>query len=535
MWAETGVYNGGLSIYFPLSAYYETYSYTRNTASNNVKIYREVPVNEDYKQTVARFALTNLAGKLIGADWNKKNITNLDTLLESMQRNDNWNNDWKVLYEKAGVTESEDDPVLRRFTEQLEDRITTDKIKITIPEDDDHIYEDPAQVEIAGTEAVLVGDTVNIKVELFDKDINYIGTLGTTSSYSAGKQEVEKDGQRDTIYLVNSFNNVWHLLNNQICSLYVTKVNEDGSYRGYIPVCQWNSAGYASKEYMNDGETRNAYLLRLAEENNLTTIYLNVYCEINEKGEENFAVIGYSTVNDNGAAEISDMNMYNLDNYYYELLGGADEFTNIPDTSGICSLGTVYYDPTAGFSVTDEYVAGLSETYYVSDIYGNDYYLTECNLGKDNNLDDFYDYNIDSSSDNVMTWEKSQKEADRIREEAAVAASKEASDNNVDKSVTGTIDRSVENTGAKEIGAELSESDAAATEAAIAGASAVETTEAEAATTEITEAEVDNPEAAEPIVTVSATIYRADITCGKCGSADRNPARSYCNSGYRNL
>ena len=420
-WLEKDVENGGLSIYFPLAAYYKTEPsesgavYYNNSASDTVKIYNESDINKDYKIAVARFALLNIAGKLVGEDWKDLNINTPEDLVAQMRDNSNWSANWRVLYETAKVNESDpdNDPTLKNFEKILSERIQKDSITITKPDSDDK----PAMVEISKPETLAVGDVVEVKVELFDKDNHYVGSIGNTSLFS--QSESSESGK--AVYSLEPYDMVWYLLNDQICSMYVTGTSEDGSYQGYIPVCYWQDARSASNLDMNDGESRNEYLRRAERNEKVVTIYLNVKSD--EKGE-NLKVTSYSTVSSSGNVNAADTNLGNLEDSYFELLGGTDNFYGIDDTPTVFSLGTIYYEQKKDLSVTVDYVADVGQSYYISDVYGNDYYLTDYNLGEGKGLDDFYKY-YPSEDENgnpivAMTWEKSLEKAEQVREEAAI-------------------------------------------------------------------------------------------------------------------
>ena len=206
--------------------------------------------------------------------------------------------------------------------------------------------------------------------------------------------------------------------------MYITDIYEDSSYKGYIPVCFWADARSASTMDMQDNETRTDYLKRAAKEGKVKTVYLEVY---SDEAGENFQVGSYRTVNmQDGGVYAAEIDLDYLENRYYELLGGAEDLYTIQDTPTVFSLGTVYYEGKTELSVSTAYIEGLGNNYYVSDVYGNEYYLTDENLGTGQGLDDFYDTTSTSSgdegeSDSTMSWEKSQVIAEEVRQQAKEA------------------------------------------------------------------------------------------------------------------
>ena len=426
-WQQEGVQNGGLSIYFPLAAYYTTEdaenSHTNSSASDTVYIYDTVDVNEQYKKAVAKFALMNIAGRLVGADWAENNIRDRNDIISKMKSNGMWENDWDYLYMTADVDEQdENDETLKAFQRILDERITKEDIVVTLPErGENEPYTTPAEIKIEDVNPVSVGDTINVRVELFDKDSNRLGPIGNSNLYTQSRSS-ETEGS--VTYSLNPFNQVWYLLNGQICSMYITDIYDDSSYKGYIPVCFWADARSASTMDMQDNETRTDYLKRAAKEGKVKTIYLEVY---SDEAGETFQVGSYRAVNMNdGGVYAAEIDLEYLENRYYELLGGAEDLYTIQDTPTVFSLGTVYYEGKTELSVSTAYIEGLGNNYYVSDVYGNEYYLTDENLGDGQGLDDFYDTTSPSSgdegeSDSTMSWEKSQVIAEEVRQQAKEA------------------------------------------------------------------------------------------------------------------
>lgn len=427
-WQEPGVMNGGLSIYFPLSAYY-VMDYQKiasevcnNLASDVVKIYNEAEINEEYKLAIARFALMNIAGRFVGDDWTDVNITSKSELIDKIKRDYYWNEGWNILYETVGVNdEDQEDPTLKAFEKILSDRITKEDITVTLPEKDVHDqYDAPAEVKISDTKPITVGDAVNVTISLFDSDSHYLGTIGKTNQYSREKT----GGEDQTIYSVDPFDQVWYLLNGQICSMYITKTFDDGSYQGYIPVCYWIDARSASTLDMLDNESRTDYLKRAAREEKVTTVYLNVF---SDPAGENFSIGSYSTVSsDDGSVGAASIEFDKIEKKYYELLGGAGDLYTIQDTPRVFSLGTVYYEAEKELTVTTAYVEDISHEYSLSDVYGNEYSLIDSYFGEGKGLNNFYNsipvYDEQGNEVETMTYAKSQELAVEVREDAKKAA-----------------------------------------------------------------------------------------------------------------
>ena len=340
-----------------------------------------------------------------------------------MKSNGMWENDWDYLYMTADVDEQdENDETLKAFQRILDERITKEDIVITLPErGENEPYTTPAEIKIEDVNPVSVGDTINVRVELFDKDSNRLGPIGNSNLYTQSRSS-ETEGS--VTYSLNPFNQVWYLLNGQICSMYITDIYDDSSYKGYIPVCFWADARSASTMDMQDNETRTDYLKRAAKEGKVKTVYLEVY---SDEAGETFQVGSYRTVNmHDGGVYAAEIDLEYLENRYYELLGGAEDLYTIQDTPTVFSLGTVYYEGKTELSVSTAYIEGLGNNYYVSDVYGNEYYLTDENLGDEQGLDDFYDTTSPSSgdegdSDSTMSWEKSQVIAEEVRQQAQEA------------------------------------------------------------------------------------------------------------------
>ena len=471
---EKDVDNGGLSIYFPLAAYYER-DYTKdsvvlnNTASDAIKIYNESNINKEYKQAVARFALLSVAGKMVGEEWHEPTIYTGEELLNKIKNDQYWKDNWRLLYEAAEVNESDaNDPTLKNFERIIADRITSSDIIVTKP--DPASKDDPAMVTVNKPQSLAEGDVVEVKIELYQKDSNNelqtVGSLGNTSQYSKYKNQ-EGDA---AVYSVDPYDMVWYLLNGQMCSMYITTAYDDGSYKGYIPVCYWTDAQSASNMNMASGESRTDYLKRAAGEGKVTTIYLNV---VSDKSGENFKVVSYSSLNSgNGAVEAASTNLNNLANSYYELLGGMDNFFTVKETPTVFSLGTIYHKEQEKLTVTKDYITGGDNThigvsYYLSDTYGNNYYIHDYNLGEGKGLDG-HEKEIPATDEDgndvvPMTWEKSLEKAEEVRE-AARKEAEEASEGG--DSTSNSLEPAITASLTKETAPEETEKEAAIEETA---------------------------------------------------------------------
>ena len=281
--------------------------------------------------------------------------------------------------------------------------------------------------------------------------------------------------------------------------MYITTAYDDGSYKGYIPVCYWTDAQSASNMNMASGESRTDYLKRAAGEGKVTTIYLNV---VSDKSGENFKVVSYSSLNSgNGAVEAASTNLNNLANSYYELLGGMDNFFTVKETPTVFSLGTIYHKEQEKLSITKDYITGGDNThigvsYYLSDTYGNNYYIHDYNLGEGKGLDG-HEKEIPATDEDgndvvPMTWEKSLEKAEEVRE-AARKEAEEASEGG--DSTSNSLEPALTASLTKEAAPEETEKEAATEETATEDAELQEGADKEAsveseALPEETEAEV---------------------------------------------
>ncbi len=419
---------GGLSIYFPLTAYYSTdlgndKEYRTEKASKTLKIYDENDLNSNYKEAVAKLAIRDLAGRILGQSYWPNRSVDSSELIEYINSVD----DWKVIIDYSGANlQDNEDPVIKTIEKLIEDRITSQKINISLPEDE---YGDPleqgsytsettANVAIRDSQYSLLGDRVRVKVSMDLGDENV--SLGNTVLYSTDK---DYDIQDDTInYTLNPYDKLWYLLNNQITSLYITDYAEDGrSYSGYIPVCYWVDARSASN--LDQGNmSRTDYLVDAAKNNKVTTVYLNVEATLNDNNEYVYRVNSYNTLKDGAVGSSSQIS--DLSDTYIELLGGMDDYYSLTDTPTVYSLGTAYIDEDANVSVTCYYIDNdnsgtLNFDYYLTDYYDNKYIMNADNMGQDRtNLDTFTMDIPAGSQQSTTTWGDSQTEAQKVRQEA---------------------------------------------------------------------------------------------------------------------
>lgn len=438
---EKGVDNGGLSIYFPLNAYYEmtkedgTRVYN-NVAADKLKVYQETGVNQDYKDLAARLAVRSLAGRIIGEKFWLEDVVTVNDVVKQMESNTDWNS---IVKASGMKKDNAEDPIVKSVQQLINDRITAGKISITIPDpvgegDPEHWhYEDLATVRIDGTNPVIVGDMIEVNVSLGDMGIS----LGNTALFSEDMVTgVNADGTKYVEFDVDSFDQKWYTLNGQITSMYVTEVKEDGGFYGYIPLLVWSDAKTAAQT--GNTQSRDDYMVSASRNDTATLYLLNVEATAttNAQGCPEVDIQPVDFVKFDEGFGSSSAQLSELADTYAELLGNADELYTVEETDGLTSIGTIYIDKDATLKIGVCYVDGLDSTYYLTDYFGNTYGLTKSNLGFDESgnpkgLDSFYD-SIPSGTpeDEIMTWEKSQMQAELIRYQAAQDAKKAAQNTN---------------------------------------------------------------------------------------------------------
>lgn len=427
---DTSVNNGGVSIYYPIQAYYERPAgnnlfYYNNKASELLKIYEENNINKEYKLAAAKLAVRNLAGRRLSAFWDQKENPAVDEIFTKYIDKDK---DDKYVADASGIDRNNpEDPIVKTIQKMIDDRISADKVTIEIPNrknnDKYEDYDGDAIVKIENSDPLLAGDKLDVKVYLnvgTDDNANFV-SVGNKNGYSGGKVIGEN---KEVTYEAKAFDQIWYSLNDQIVSMYVTEVLDDGNFIGYIPLGSWISEELASGIDAGD-KTRTAYMVDQAGKNNLSSIrmYIQSSSTKNEKGEE---VWKYTPIRYNdfvNGEEKHSHDMSELDDTYLEILGGADNFYSINETPGTYSLGTVYVNKGKDLSVDCLYTRDLSAEYYLNDVFGNEYHLATYNLNpkgvtEKKGLEDFYDYMPSNEYDDAMTWKKSQQETDKVLKQA---------------------------------------------------------------------------------------------------------------------
>lgn len=427
---ETGVNNGGISIYYPIQAYYERPAekgmrYYNNKAAELLRIYEENIINKEYKLTAAKLAVRNLAGRRLSIFWDQKENPTVEQLFKDYIDKDK---DDKYIVNASGVDrENPDDPIVKTIQKMIDDRISADKVTITMPErknnDKYGDYNGTAVVKVDNIDPLVAGDKLDVKVYLNigEGDDTHFVSVGNKNGYSGGKV-IQDDGS--VTYEALAFDQLWYSLNGQIVSMYVTQVLDDGNFIGYIPFGNWTSEETASGIDAGD-KTRTAYMVDQAGKNNLSSIRMYVQSSHakNEKGEEEWK---YTPIRYNDFVEGEEKHshdMSELDDTYLEILGGADDFYSINETPNTYSLGTVYVEKGKDLSVDCLYAKDLYAEYYLNDVFGDEYYLATDNLNpkgstEKKGLEEFYDYIPDNECDNAMTWKDSQKEAEKVLKQA---------------------------------------------------------------------------------------------------------------------
>ena len=443
---ETYLQNGGMSIYYPIRAYYERPAkieglyYYNNKAQEMLKIYAENGINEEYRLAAAKLAVRNLAGLKLVNFWNQSADPTVKDLFTDYINKDE---DDRYVATASGIDiNNPDDPIVKSIGEIIKDRLSADKVTVVLPDRKGNgeytDYDGDATVIIRGSNSLAVGDRMDIKISLNVGTYNqpqYV-SVGNKNGYS-GEKEV---GENDEIsYKVKAFDQIWYSLNGQIVSLYITDVLDDGNIVGYIPLGNWYTEEAASGIDAGD-QTRTEYIIDQATKGYISTIrmYIKSYCTTNDAGEEewNYEPIRYNDFVDGEEKNSHDMS--ELTYKYLEILGGADNFYSISESPDVYSLGTVYVNNSSELDIQTIYAEGLFADYYLNDIYGNEYVVSSSSLNNEGEtgkkgLEDFYDYIPSDSEADALTWEKSQQEAEKVRQEAIKCVEeerkKEASEN----------------------------------------------------------------------------------------------------------
>lgn len=426
---------GGLSIYFPRHAVASTNTYFWFKALDHIELYEANGFNETYTDMVKKLASRDLFGLRVGRRfWKNENDISTEDFFNDLYSIPELQSFIEIIDPDRNDPE---DPYVRIAQQVIDDRIHTGKIKVTVPEriydDGEHWhYAEPADVHVGSTDSEITGDRLLVGITLGD-----IGTsLGSTVALSDEKTSgPEEDGKEYLDLAVSAFDQKWYTLNGQITSMYITEVKEDLSgFYGHIPLLKWNTAEYAAGTD-EDNQDRSKYIADAASEDKFIIIWLNVEGSFSTDADGNLqqdlTAVNGEVVDQYYIDSERYLDLEELSNKYYEILGGAegsDELIFEPDVS---SLGTVYIDSEGTIDIETAYVDNLSATYYFTDIYGKDYSMTNENLGEDEagnprGMDDFYQpIPADVPEEEIVTWEESQLLAQQIWEQAAQEAENE--------------------------------------------------------------------------------------------------------------
>ncbi len=431
--------NGGLSIYFPRQAIYfkifeDGYLYYNYAAEKHLTLYEENGFNEAYTELVKKLAFRDLVGIWLGKFlWQNEDELSPERILGVFERNALLQH----LVDPSEVDKSDpEDPYVQTVQKQIDERIHTGKIAATVPEriydDEEHWhYEETADVHVDDTDSELTDDRLLVEVTLEDIGVS----LGSTAAFSNEKTSGAEDGREYLDYTVSAFDQKWYTLNGQISSMYITEAKEDLSgFYGHIPLLQWNTAEYAAGTD-EDNEDRDQYILDASMEDKFRIIWLNVDCNNSSDADgnvqQNLTPVNGEIVDMRSLDSKRYMDIEELSDKYYEILGGADGTYNLVEEPVVSSLGTVYIGNAGDIDIDTAYVENLSPTYYFTDIFNADYSLINENLGEDDEgnpkgMDDFYQpIPADVPEEEIVTWEESQLLAEQIREQAAQEAGNE--------------------------------------------------------------------------------------------------------------
>lgn len=455
---ETFLQNGGMSIYYPIRAYYERPAkiekgsyYYNNRAQELLKIYADNGINEEYRLAAAKLAVRNLAGLKLVNFWNQSADPTVKDLFTDYINKDE--NDRYVATASGIDINNPDDPIVKSIGGIIADRLSADKVTVVLPNrknnDQYENYEGDATVIIQGSNSLAVGDRMDIKITLnvgTDEQPQWV-SVGNKNGYSDEKEVGENE---EVSYKVKAFDQIWYSLNGQIVSLYITDVLDDGNIVGYIPLGNWCTEEAASGIDAGD-QTRTEYIIDQATKGYISTIrmYIRSYCTTNDAGEEewDYEPIRYNDFEDGEEKNSHDMS--ELKYTYLEILGGADNFYSISESPDVYSLGTVYINKSSELDVQSTYTRGLYADYCLSDVYGNEYVVSASSLNNEGEtgkkgLEDFYDYIPSDAYDGALTWEKSRQEAEKVRQEA-IKCVEEERQREASKKESGVVNAQLDN------------------------------------------------------------------------------------------
>ncbi len=434
--------NNGLSINFPIQPYSRAFAridkekgtplyYCRFSGNTVVSIYEDNDVNPEYMKLYAEMALNNVIAHILADNWTSSNNNySVDRVVDALKsEKDPYKT--KKLIEAAEVDLSNpEDPVYGTIDQLYGQRVASDKIDISFPDAQGDDKGTTAEIKLEDINPQIIDGIVSVKVTIdTDPSSGNQVKLGTSGSYS--KEAVESDDGSSMTWVVNAFDQQWYTLNGQISSFYVTGVDElNGTYTGYIPLALW--ANIADVQGA-DSDNRDMYISDKCDQEDLSTIRLNViinYDTEDPAGEfKEYSFISYNVTGKGG--EVTETHsLSELDGHYLEILGGtADVMVYGIDPDTVTSLGTVYAGGgESGLILDRTTVEGLSNNYFITDAYGNEYELTAGNLGypEGEGLDNFQ---ISVTGEYGITYEKSQELAQSVRAKAGEKAAENAEKN----------------------------------------------------------------------------------------------------------
>lgn len=416
----------GLSINFPLEVRGKSFYgidekgatvfgyYSRSAdAINN---YNKINVNSDYKKAYARIALNKMAAIVIGDNWLYEYSFDIDQVFEELKKKGEDSYGASPLYEAAGCNlDDPSDEVRKSIVKLFNDRVKISNVEITyLPEEGQASEQaDDAKITIKDTNPLIIDDDMYVDVVLTVKEDGKERRipLGTTPFYTTNSGYDSKDNEK--VIQIKRFDNKWFVINEQIADLTFKDYASD-QYSGYIQLGWW----YSSEDVAGsaEDESRDKYVNSKISSRAADIIYLNVEGQLKDGEIISVNPVSYSYTNEDGSQSKGGNSIADLTNYYFEILCGKDE--------GIYSLGTIYAkepenDTEDIFKIEKAEIKDLTPYYYLSDYYGNRYEFT------DSTLDDteYENYSLEGfkyeNTDAALTFEDSQKQAEKIRKQAA--------------------------------------------------------------------------------------------------------------------